>query len=130
MRGLIVGLLLGGCLLFAGCKSASTVLYAQSLPTTLTAQWDANPAADNIIAYTLVVDGGTAVRVPPAVNTSCNCVQQTFPVTNYGPHTVTVRAINLLIASEPTSEQVSPPLDVPFTLNAAPTAAKNGLVKK
>jgi len=63
------------------------LLSAQSLPVTRTLEWDASPAADGTIDYTVTFDG---VVVGTTANTS---LPVTF--TALGAHTLTVTARNL-----------------------------------
>ena len=79
MRLIIVIALLLGAWLVAG--------EAQSLPVTRTVEWDASPAADQTIDYTVTFDG---VVVGTTSSTS-------LPVTfsSLGAHTLTVTARNV-----------------------------------
>ena len=79
MRYAMILTLLLGALLVSG--------QAQSLPVTRTVEWDASPAADNTIDYTVTFDG---VVVGTTANTS-------LPVTfsSLGAHTLTVTARNV-----------------------------------
>ena len=64
-----------------------TIIEAQSLPITKTLVWDANPASDAVINYTVTLDGAT---VGNPVGTS-----QPVTFTTLGAHVLGVTATNL-----------------------------------
>jgi hypothetical protein len=73
------------------------ILYAQTLPVTLHANWNANPPADNVVKYQLAVDAAPLLDVVGIVTP--------FSVSTLGTHTVKVRACNLVVSVDPTSIQ-------------------------
>src|SRR3990167_2295339 len=116
---LVVWVVLSGSL---GCLAALPVLYAQSLPATLTASWAPNPASDNVLDYQVTLDGGVPVTAPVSACTLTLCAAR-FDVAAYGPHSLTVAAQNCRVdvlgdlqtalASDPAT----------FVLSAAPGKA-------
>lgn len=99
-----------------------TVLYAQSLPASLHAQWDIPPANNNIISYKVSLDGGTATVIPVAnvtLDNTCNCVKVPITVPSLGNHTLSVISTYQFISTDPNSVQDSAPATVSFTLAAA-----------
>ena len=133
VRALLVLLglaIIAGCMLSRGGPGV-LVLEAQSLPVALKVRWDPNAAAENVVAYQLTVDGGTAITVAPVVDPACSCIQAPITLSTFGPHTVSVVAVNLEITGDPTSEQYSSsPTSVSFVLNRAPGNVKAAVVKK
>jgi len=119
--------LLAACAIFT--RPGAVTLYAQTLPATIHAQWDPPAAADNVTGYTMTLDGGAPVNVPNTIDPSCSCVRTALVVPAFGAHTLNVVAINLLISSDPTSTQTSPPAAVAFTLAKA-AVVSNGKVTK
>lgn len=101
----------------------TVVLFAQSVPTTVTASWNANPAADNVTQYQVALDGGAALVVLPAACVAGVC-KATVPVNSFGAHAVALTAGNLKIDSDPTTLQLSTPAALSFRLN--PAAATPG----
>jgi hypothetical protein len=61
-------------------------VYAQTLPITKTVAWDANPAGDGVLSYTVQLDGVTVGS--PTVTT------QTVTFTTAGAHVLRVSATN------------------------------------
>ena len=122
--------IIAGCILSRGGPGV-LVLEAQTLPATLKVRWDPNVASENVIAYRLTVDGGAPVTVAPVVDPACSCVQAPITLAAFGPHSVSVVAVNLELSGDPTSEQISSdPSTVAFVLNAAPGKVKGQAVKK
>jgi hypothetical protein len=74
--------------------SYQILLHAQ-LPDTMTAAWDANPATDNVVNYSVYVDGN---NVANPTSTSAP-----FTLTTVGAHTVWVTATNNLGNISPAS---------------------------
>lgn len=104
------------------------VLYAQTLPSTRTATWTPNPAADNVVVYKVQLDGGAIQRVLPSACTPTLC-SAGVDVPTFGPHILRLIATNLAISTEPTSEQDSPATVLAFTLNQAPNAITGGAIR-
>lgn len=127
MRNLV---LLGGLILIAisaaGCQP-SLVLEAQSLPTTLHAVWTPNPASDGVTRYSLTVDTGTAQNVPLTACDASRCTAP-FSLASAGDHVVSIRAYNLKLTSDPSSEQASPASAVSFTVRLVPAAVTGATV--
>mgnify|MGYP003394913302 CR=1 FL=1 len=105
------------CLLSGSCRGVT--LYAQTLPTTLGANWNPNPASEAVIKYTLTVDGGTPIIILPSSCTPTVCTTR-FPLTTWGSHTVSLVAVNLRLSSDPSTEQTSPASSMSFVLAQAP----------
>lgn len=123
----LAALALAACALMT--RPGAVVVYAQSLPATIHAQWDPPAAADNVTNYTMTLDGGAPVTVPNVVDPSCTCIRTPLTVPAFGAHTVNVVANNLLISTDPTSTQTSTPTAVAFTLARA-AVITNGKVTK
>jgi len=123
----LAALTLAACALLT--RPGSVVLYAQTLPATVHAQWDPPAAADNVTGYTMTLDGGAPVNVPNTIDPSCTCVRTPLTVPAFGAHTVSVVANNLLISTDPTSTQSSTPTAIAFTLARA-AVVTNGKVTK
>ena len=87
-----VGLLLT---LTLGCGRAIVVLRAQTLPVTKTVAWDANPSAEQVLTYTVTLDGAGPITVTAPLTSA--------PVTfaTAGTHTLRVTATNLWGTSAP-----------------------------
>jgi len=87
MRRLIVlGLVLAACAT-VGRRPGVLTIHAQSLPVMKTVGWDANPASDAVINYTVTLDAG------PPVNTA-NLTQPVIFATA-GSHVIHLTATNL-----------------------------------
>jgi len=119
----------------AGCifskPSGGLVLYAQTVPTAVRAQWSPNVAADGVLSYQVTLDGGTPITVVPTVDVTCSCVQTPLNIPAFGSHTVTVTATNLLVSTDPNSgQQSSAPTLITFSLNRSPSAVTGGTIKK
>lgn len=102
------------------------VLFAQSVPASVVAFWTPSPAAENVIGYTVALDGSPAVSVPTSVCASAP-VECRFAVSipTIGPHVVTVQAVNLSMSGDPGvvgSPQSGPGAIIHFTLNLRATA--------
>lgn len=123
----LAALTLAACALFT--RPGSVTLYAQTLPATIHAQWDQAPASENVINYTMTLDGGAPVTVPNTVDPSCTCIRTALVVPAFGAHTVSIVANNLLISTDPTSTQSGAPSAVSFTLAKAGVIT-NGKVTK
>jgi hypothetical protein len=92
------------------------VLYAQSLPVTLHASWNANPVGENIVKYQLAVDAAPLLDVTGLTTA--------FSVSTLGVHAVKVRACNLAVSVDPASIQCSPySTTANFTVSAPPATA-------
>jgi hypothetical protein len=127
----IVVLLLAGCIVSLHPHAPGVVVYAQTVPTIVHAQWAPNAAADNVTGYTVVVDGGAPLAVPAALDATCSCIQAPLSLSTFGSHTVSVTASNLLLSSDPASGQQSgTPTVVTFALNKSPAAVGGAVVKK
>ena len=123
--------ILAGCMIATHTTpGAGPVLYAQTVPATVKAQWDPNPTTDTITEYRVTVDGGAPISVAPVTVAACSCVQTILTIPTFGPHTVAVVAVNLLLSGDPTSTQLSPAASLPFTLSPPPGAVKNGKITK
>ena len=73
--------------MFSACKADIFTVYAQSLPVTKTAAWNANPVSDAVINYTLRLDG-------IVVNNNITSTTQQFTITTAGAHVLTLTATN------------------------------------
>lgn len=123
----IAALALAACAMLT--RPGVAVLYAQTLPAVIHAQWDPPAAGDNVTSYTMTLDGGAPVTVANTVDQSCSCIRSPLTVPAFGAHTVAVVANNLLISTDPTSTQTSSPTSVAFTLAKA-ALITNGKVTK
>lgn len=92
------------------------VLLLQTFPLTVKAYWQPNAVSDQVTNYTIAVDGGTPVSVPPiAINdTNCplaqypsGCVMQTITIPVSGQHTFAVAAVNQWGSSAPLTVTVN-----------------------
>lgn len=119
--------LLAACAMLT--RPGTVTLYAQTLPAVVHAQWDAPAATDNVINYTMTLDGGAAVTVPNTIDASCGCIKSPLNVPAFGTHTVVIVANNLAVSTDPSSTQASTPTSVAFTLAKA-AVIKNGTVTK
>jgi hypothetical protein len=117
MIATVAALALVACAVFT--RPGAVVLYAQTLPATIHAQWDPPAAGDNVTSYTMTLDGGAPVTVANTVDQSCSCIRSPLTVPTFGAHTVAVVANNLLLSTDPTSTQTSSPTSVSFTLAKA-----------
>lgn len=120
-----IDLFLGGLVL--SMMLVASAIWCQTLSITLHAQWSPNPAADNVIQYKVVVDGGTPVIVPASTCGPTLC-SVAFTVTSFAGHNVTLNAQNLLISTSPASLQDSPTVALPFTLNVKAGSVAGGVV--
>lgn len=105
--------------------SPGIVLYAQSLPATVTATWNPNPSVENDVDYLVTVDGGAPVTVLATTCTATQC-KAVLSLATYGSHTVTATAQNQKVSDDP-ALQSGPPASITFTLNPAPTVAPAAL---
>lgn len=105
------------------------VLYAQTVPTTVTATWTPNATTDNATAYTVTLDSGIAISVPLTACTASLCTQ-IVTVSAFGAHLAHIAAQNLKLTSDPTSTETGPATSVAFTLNQLPGAVAGAAVGK
>ena len=90
-------------------------MVSAQVPATVHATWNLNPATDNVIQYTVVLDtAAPVVLLATACTTTCS---QALTVPTFGVHTVTLTAQNNGLSGL----QSSLPTTVSFTLAAAPT---------
>lgn len=127
LASVAAALVLAACAIFTG--PGRVVLYAQSLPATVHAQWDPPAAAENVTGYTMTLDGGAPIAVANTIDPSCTCIRTPLTVPAFGAHTLTVVANNLLISGDPTSTQSGAPAAVGFTLAKA-AVVSNGKITK
>src|SRR4051812_12789814 len=108
------------------CDPSGTVLYAQSLPTTLHLAWGLNPPEQFVTNYIVVLDDGAPQNVSPATCSQTGC-EVPLVVTAYGRHTVSVSAQNLEVSASDgfAVVQTSAPVTLTFTVSAPPTTVKN-----
>ena len=106
-----------------------TIIFAQTLPASLHAQWTPNPVTENVTAYVLTLDAEMPVTILPVVCTAVLC-ETTVSVSTFGSHTVTLIAQNQQVSGDPASGQSSPAATVTFTLSQAPGQVGNVRVKK
>jgi hypothetical protein len=126
-RLVLVSLFVALTVSVTAAKTRRTVIKEQSVPATVHVSWAPNAASDNVTAYLVTLDGGTAISVSPSVCTT-TCVTP-ITVSAFGNHAVTVVAQNQEISTDPTSVQNSAATTVNFALSpapGAPTAAKVG----
>lgn len=101
------------------------VVYAQSLPATVTVSINPNPASENDTSYTFALDGGTPVVVQASACTATAC-STTFSVASFGNHAWTAFATNQKITCTSGtctgSPQNGPSAGQAFALNQTPTA--------
>jgi len=123
---ILLGLLAGSAI---GCRSSSSVLfpvlYAQSLPATLTASWAPNPASDNVLDYQVTLDGGASVTVLASACTATRC-STAISVGGFGAHTAVLVARNRGLSTDPADVQSGPAVSLAFVLSAAPGAVSGG----
>lgn len=127
LAALAAALALAACAMFTG--PGRVVLYAQSLPATVHAQWDPPAPGENVTGYQMTLDNGTPIAVANTVDPSCSCIRSPLTVPAFGAHTLTVVATNLLISGDPASTQIGSPAVVGFTLAKA-AVVTNGKVTK
>ena len=126
---LLALLIVAGCVL--ATRTRPVILEAQSVPTTVRAQWDPNNAAEGVTAYRVVLDGGAPITVAPTLDAACSCVTTPITLSSFGSHTLSVTAVNLLLSSDPGSEQqTSDPTTLAFSLNRSPSKVTGGTIKK
>lgn len=106
-----------------------TVLYAQTLPSVVKAQWTPNPASENVTQYQVTLDGGAPLTLLATACTATLCTQ-TVTVAAYGAHTASVVAQNVWLSSDPTATGTSPAATVNFVLSPAPGQPSGSGVKK
>jgi hypothetical protein len=82
------------CFVLVALFSFRVLLHAQ-LPDTMTAIWDANPAGDSVVNYSVYVDGNNVAN--PTTPSS------PFTLSTVGAHTVWVTATNNLGNISPAS---------------------------
>jgi hypothetical protein len=127
ITAIAAALVLAACAMFAG--PGRVVLYAQSLPAVVHAQWDPPAPGENVTGYTMTLDGGAPIAVANVTDPTCSCVRTPLTVPAFGAHTLTVVANNLLVSGDPTSTQSGAPASVGFTL-AKGAIVTNGKVTK
>ncbi len=117
-------------LVHLGCIS-TPVLFAQTLPITITVTWDPNPAGQNVSSYDVKLDNGTTI---PVIATATPSAQ--VSVSAFGHHVVEVIAKSVSITcDDPTqcntvSISVSAPATAGFTLNPSPGQPKINKITK
>ncbi len=95
------------------------VLYAQTLPMTVHAIWNANPAPPPATQYSITLDGGSPV-VMSASSCTSTC-SQALTLAGFGTHQIVIVAQTQKITPSPdTSTWDSSPISLTFSLNAAP----------
>jgi hypothetical protein len=110
-----------------GCTDpVTTILYAQTLPVTVHADW--TPNQGTVVQYSVTTDGGTPVIVKATDCTPTDCLAP-ITVTSYGSHTTSVVAQNFTIDSDPTTIQSSDPATVTWSLNPSPSAVTKVKIK-
>jgi hypothetical protein len=114
-----------------GVPHIGVVLYAQSVPATVTASWNPNPATENVTSYILTLDTGSSVTVSAA---SCSATACSSPlsVAAFGNHTYTVAAVNTNLsggAGVTGSPQTGASTSLAFTLNPRPSAPAGASAK-
>ena len=113
-------------LFMAGCGPSTYVLYAQTLPLTIHASWNPNPPAENVVKYVLTLDG-TPIDEPTATDATCMCVKVPLTIASFGSHSVTVKACNLLVSTDPASFNCgAASMAVNFVVNASPATVPTG----
>lgn len=122
---LFVGLIAYGCTRIPVDVTPGLVLYAQSVPATVTTSWNQNPTTENVIQYNVTVDGVAQAPVLSSVcsGTPVRCTLQ-FSLASFGRHTVSVAGVNLNLSGDPSavtgSQQVGVAASLVFDLNQAP----------
>lgn len=96
------------------------ILYAQSVPTTVTAKWTANAPADGVVSYVIRLEDGTTTTALPTVCVASVCTK-VIAVNTFGTHSVTIVAQNQKVSTDPTNLQtgLASPV-VTFTLFPSP----------
>jgi len=117
----ILALSLSLLLATMSCKSPVIELEAQTLPYNLKAGWDNNPATDNVLNYSVYVDGQKAVTVDNATACTPAGCSTIVPIQTAGQHTIAILATNQY-GDGPIAGCTS----CAFTINlTVPTAVKN-----
>jgi hypothetical protein len=135
-RPFLIGRLVAVLLVLAGCivglhpTTPVAIVYAQSVPAVVHAQWAPNPASDNVTSYVVVVDSDAPITVAPTVDATCACVQAPITLNAFGNHTVTFKAVNQMLSTDPASAQTSAPTVVSFALNKPASTVTGAAVKK
>lgn len=115
---------------FSCVSTGMTVLYAQTLPATITASWSPSDPSENVMGYELTLDANSADMVGTPVAAS-GLVEMTVVVNSYGKHTLKVVAKNMgLVCTNPPqcttpNFNYSPPATLEFTLSPPATTIKN-----
>lgn len=109
-RLLILLLVIVACATVGRRPPGVITIHAQSLPVTKTVAWDANPASDAIVNYTVTLDAG------PPVNTAN--VTQAVIFATAGTHVIHLTATNLWGTSPETT------LTVNVVMPARPTSIR------
>jgi len=86
------------------------------VPATVHATWTPNPATDNVIQYTIVLDTAAPIVLLSSACTVALC-SQALTVPTFGVHNVILTAQNQGLSGL----QSSLPATVSFTLGAAPS---------
>lgn len=122
-RSLIATMLIGAVVL-SGASRKKNVIYAQSVPYTATHTWNPNPASENVVSYTVQLDGATPVVVLASACTPTQC-STTISVPTFGAHTITDFATNQTLTGDPGvigTPQNGPTASLNFSLNQKPGA--------
>ena len=92
-------------LVIASNIACIATLEAQSFPLTVHAEWNPNPATEEVSSYQVSFNGGAPLIV---VATSCTsiCKSTDFTVQVAGPASVTVVAVNQWGSSAPATASV------------------------
>lgn len=97
-------------------------IKAQSLPVTVHAEWNQNPASENVVDYLVSLDGVAALPVPNTLNVACGCIKSgTFSINDTNTHTFALQARN-------TFGLISATTNVVFAVTI-PSNPKNATVK-
>jgi hypothetical protein len=117
-----------------GC--GPTVLYAQTLPATLTVTWTPNAASDSVTGYEIQLDQRQA-DVVSATPAASGLIESVIVVPTYGAHTVQVvaKSTSLSCPGSPDAcssgvTQSSAPSTITFVLSPPPSAASGVKVSK
>lgn len=95
---------------------------------TLNVVWDANSVAEGVTGYEVDIDGGPKIGVTGPAST--------VVVTTLGHHVIHVVAVNVTITCDVSNQcsggtiSKSPPADLGFAVNAAPTKIVNPKISK
>jgi len=95
LQVLLVAIFIAGYGMSCGKFTGTVVLEAQALPATKILVWDANPASDEVINYTVRFDG--VIIGSPIIP------EMAFTITTVGAHNLSVTATNLWGTSTPTT---------------------------